>query len=57
MCIQGGGLEGYVFFCDNLYRGFTFLTFIFFSFLNPVCLFIIIISLNAFVVALMFFLH
>ena len=52
--IQGGGLDGYVFFCDNLYRGFSFLIFFFSQFLNLVCMFITI-NLNAFVIALMFF--
>ena len=54
MCVGvwGGGLEGYVFCCDNFYYGFDFFPF---SSFNPTCLFIII-SLNAFDVALMFFL-
>ena len=52
MCVgvRGGGPEGYVFCCDNLYYGF----FSFNSF-NPIRL-LIIISLNAFDGALMFLL-
>ena len=50
--VRGGGLEEYVFCCDNLYC--EFYSIFDFFFFNPVCLFIII-SLNAFDVALMFF--
>ena len=35
--VRGGGLEGYVFCCDNLHYGFPFLTFFYFIF-YPVCL-------------------
>ena len=45
--VRGGGLEGCIFCGDNLHYGFSCVT------LNPVCL-LIIISLNAFDVALMF---
>ena len=40
MGVRGGGLEGYVFCCDNLRYGFPFFSFFFFLFflLNPVCL-------------------
>ena len=44
--VRRGGLEGYIFCCDNLHYGFIYL-FIYLFIFNPVCLFIII-SLNAF---------
>ena len=50
-----GGLEGYVFCCDNSYYRFSFLTFsLLYLKKNQICLFIII-SLNAFAVVLTFF--
>ena len=45
MGVRGGGLEGYVFCCDNLHYGFPFLTFFFF-FKSSLSGFII--TLNAF---------
>ena len=49
---------GYGFLCDNLYYGFFNIFFVVVLSSNPVCLFIIIIiSLYAFAVALMYFLH
>ena len=47
MGVRGGGLEEYVFCCDNLYYGFPFLTFFFFFFFKS-SLSGFIITLNAF---------
>ena len=52
MGVRGGGLEGYVFCCDNLHYGFPFLTF-YFIFKSSLSGFII--ALNAFDVFFFFF--
>ena len=52
--VRGGGLEGYVFCCDSLYYGFYFFDFK----NNPLSVFLLlIITLNAFDRALMFFIY
>ena len=53
MGVRGGGLEGYVFCCDNLHYGFPFLTFLFLFFKSSLSGFII--ALNAFDVVFFFF--
>ena len=57
ICVVGvrrGGLEGYVFCCDSLYYGFYFFDFK----NNPLSVFLLlIITLNAFDRALMFFIY
>ena len=50
MGVRGGGLEGYVFCCDNLHYGFPFFFFFFKSSLSG-----FIITLNAFHVFLFLF--